>query len=89
MGNYSLTAIFQKEPAVIAGALKSVLWVGVLVGVVTFDDKTLAGIGLVLELVLGLFVRSQSTSSSQPTLNKGTEVTVVTPGPAPNETVTV
>ena len=74
MGNYSLTAIFTKEPAVIAGALKSVLWVGVLVGLVSFDDKTLAGIGLVLELVLGLFVRSQSTSSSQPTLSVGTSV---------------
>ena len=94
MGNYSFSALFTKEPAVIAGALKSVLWVGVLIGLVSFDDKTLAGIGLVLELILGLFVRSQSTSSSQPTLAVGTTVNagsavVASVNPPPEPTATV
>lgn len=74
MGNYSLTAILTKEPASIAGAVRSVLYVLVLMGIVGLTVEQLAGIALGLEVVLGLFVRSQSTSTSQPTLAVGTAV---------------
>lgn len=74
MGNYSITNLFQKEPVAIAGAVRSVLWVLVLLSVVTLDEKALAGIALALEVVLGLFARSQSTSVTQPSLNVGTRV---------------
>lgn len=74
MGNYSLTAIFTKEPVVIAGAVRSILWVLVLMGAVVLDEKQLAGIALGLELLLGLFARQTSTSSSQPSLVVGTPV---------------
>ena len=75
MGNYSLTAIFTKEPVVLAGAIRSVLYVLVLVNVLpglTVDQ--LAAIALGAEVILGLFARSQSTSSSQPVLSVGTTV---------------
>ena len=74
MGNYSVTAIFTKEPAVISGALRSVIYVLILLGVFQLTVEQLAGIALGLELVLGLFVRSQSTSSTSPTLAVGTPV---------------
>ena len=74
MGNYSITAIFTKEPAVIAGAIRSILYVLVLVGLISLGADQLAAIALGLEVVLGLFVRSQSTSTSQPTLAVGTPV---------------
>jgi hypothetical protein len=74
MGNYSISALFTKEPVVIAGAVRSVLYVLVLLGLVAFDDKQLAAIALGLEVVLGLFARQTSTSSSQPTLTVGTPV---------------
>ncbi len=89
MGNYSLTAVFTKEPVVIAGAVRSILFVLVLLSVVTLDDKQLAGIALGLELLLGLFARSNSTSTSAPTLTEGTKVTVVTPAGEPNRVATV
>lgn len=71
---YSLSNVFTKEPVVIAGALRSVLYVLVLLGAVVLDVEQLAGIALGLELVLGLFARQGSTSSSQPTLTVGTPV---------------
>jgi predicted Kef-type K+ transport protein len=71
---YSLTAIFQKEPVAIAGALRSVLYVLVLAGVVTWDAALLAGVALTAEIVLGLFVRSSSTSTAAPKLPEGTPV---------------
>ena len=74
MGSYSLSNLFTKEPVVIAGAVRSILYVGILVGLVVLDDKQLAGIALALEVVLGLFARQTSTSSSQPTLTVGTSV---------------
>ncbi|HEV8489043.1 MAG TPA: hypothetical protein VGQ58_04585 [Candidatus Limnocylindrales bacterium] len=89
MGNYSLTAVFTKEPVVIAGAVRSILFVLVLLSLVTLDEKQLAGIALGLELVLGLFTRANSTSSSTPTLTEGTKVTVVTPEGEPNRVATV
>jgi len=74
MGNYSLTAIFTKEPVAIAGAVRSILWILVLLSVVALDEKQLAGIALGLEVVLGLFARSQTTSTSAPTLQAGVAV---------------
>ncbi|HXJ63275.1 MAG TPA: hypothetical protein VNN79_05935 [Actinomycetota bacterium] len=74
MGNYSLTAIFTKEPVVIAGAIRSILYVLILVGVVVLDDKQLAAIALALEVVLGLFARQGSTSTTSPNLTVGTPV---------------
>ena len=87
MGNYSLTAVFTKEPVVIAGAVRSILFVLVLLSVVTLDDKQLAGIALGLELLLGLFARSNTTSTSSPTLPAGTSVTVQTPAGQVDKTV--
>jgi hypothetical protein len=93
-GNYSIGNIFTKEPVVIAGAVRSVLYVLVLVSVVVLDDKQLAGIALGLEVVLGLFARQSSTSTSQPTLavgqpvNAGTAVVAsVVPVPTPTASV--
>jgi hypothetical protein len=57
MGNYSLANIFLKEPVAIAGAIRSVLYVAVLLSLIALDEKQLAGIALGLELVLGLFAR--------------------------------
>ena len=89
MGNYSIRNIFAKEPVVIAGAIKSVLWVFVILGLVVLDEKQLAGIALSLELLLGLFARTASTSTTFPTLEAGTKLTVVTPDGQPNRTETV
>ena len=61
MGRYSPKAIFDKEPAVIAGSIRSILMVAVLLSLVALDEKQLAGIALGLELVLTLFVRQSST----------------------------
>ena len=74
MGNYSLTNIFTKEPAVIAGAIRTVLLALVLLSIVAMDEKQLAGIALALEVILTLFVRSQSTPTAEPTLPVGTPV---------------
>ena len=94
MGNYDLTAIFTKEPVVIAGAVRSVLFVAVLMGVFVIDEKQIAGIALGLEVLLGLFVRSQSTPKADPTLTVGTSVNagaavVASVSPPPEPTVKV
>lgn len=82
MGNYSFTAIFTKEPAAIAGAIRAILFAAVLFGLAV-DEKQLAGIALALELVLTLFVRQTSTSASHPVLPEGTPVTNPATGDAP------
>lgn len=64
MGNYSLTNIFLKEPVAIAGAIRSVIFVAVLLGAVALDEKQLAGIAIALELALGLFARNVSTPNA-------------------------
>ena len=74
MGHYSISAIFTKEPVVLAGAIRSVLYVLVLLSVVALDDKQLAGIALGLEVVLGLFARQGSTSTTSPVLAVNTPV---------------
>jgi hypothetical protein len=64
MGKYDPREIFNREPAVIAGAIRSVLYTAILLGVPYVKDLTieqLAGIAIGLEVVLGLFVRSSST----------------------------
>lgn len=73
---YDPRNIFNKEPVAIAGAIRSVLFVLVLMGLVALDEKQLAGIALALELVLGLFARQASTPTASPTLASGTEVSV-------------
>ena len=88
MGNYSIKAIFDKEPVAIAGAVRVLLMTAVLFGL-AIDEKQLAGIALALEIVLTLFVRSQVTPVESPTLPVNTTVNVVTPEGEPNKVVTV
>lgn len=61
---YSLRNLATKEPVVIAGAIRSVLFVAVLMGAVILDEKQLAGIAIGLELALGLFARQSSTGNA-------------------------
>jgi hypothetical protein len=73
---YSLRAILDKEPAAIAGAVQVILPVLVLLGVVSLDDKAMAGIVLVVSTLLALFVRNASTPKAAPTLAADTVVKV-------------
>lgn len=73
---YSIKAIFDKQPTEIATAVRTILFVMVLAGVVGFGEQLLAGIALALELVLALFVIRSTTSKSDPTLKSGTTVKV-------------
>ena len=73
---YSIGALFTKEPAVIAGAIRVVLHTLVLASVLNWDAPLLAGISLAIEGFLTLFVRQSSTPISAPTLKANTEVTV-------------
>jgi hypothetical protein len=82
---YALGNLFTKEPAVIAGAIRTILWVLVLLGVVALQEAALAGIALALEVVLTLFVRQTVTPLSSPTLPIGTEVNM----PGTSDTVIV
>lgn len=87
---YSLKAILDKEPASIAEAVRVILPVLVLLGVVHLDATALAGIVLGLSALLTLFVRNASTSKKAPTLEAGTEVTVAgsaAPGKEPDKVV--
>jgi hypothetical protein len=61
MGIYDPRAIFQKEPAVVAGAIRTVLYGAVLLGYVHLTVEQLATIAVGLEVILGLFVRQSST----------------------------
>lgn len=74
MGNYSIRNVFTKEPVVIAGTVRSVLYILVILGAIALDEKQLAGIALGLELVLGLLSRGASTSTAEPKLQEGTAV---------------
>lgn len=73
---YSLNALLQKQPVAIAGALRSVLYVLILAGVLHMGTELLAGIALAAEIVLGLFAWNGSTPTANPTLERGTEVKV-------------
>ena len=63
MGRYDFRALFDKEPAVIAGTIKSVLWIAVLFGF-SIGEQQLAAVALGLEAILTLFVRGNSTSNA-------------------------
>lgn len=73
---YSLNALLQKQPVVIAGALRSILYVLILAGILHVSSDLLAAIALAAEIVLGLFAYSQVTPTAAPVLEKGTEVKV-------------
>jgi hypothetical protein len=73
---YSLSAILSKEPIVIAGALRSILYILVLAGIIAMDTELLAAVALAAEVVLGLFARQASTPVAAPELPAGTEVKV-------------
>lgn len=76
MGRYSIFAIFEKEPAVIAGAVRVILMVLILANVLLWDEKLLAGVALALEVGLTLFVRNSVTPNVN--VNTATQTTVVT-----------
>lgn len=61
MGIYDPRAIFQKEPAVVAGAIRTVLYGAVILGIVHLTPEQLAAIAIGLEAILGVFVRQSST----------------------------
>lgn len=67
---YNLKAILDKQPVAIAGALRSVLFVLVLAGLLVMDEKLLAAIALTAEIVLGLFVWNGSTPNSTARVNE-------------------
>ena len=64
MGNYSLHNIFTKEPAVIAEALRLILFMAVLLEAVVLNEKQLAAIGIAAGALLTLFVRQTSTANA-------------------------
>lgn len=72
---YSLTAILEKEPVAIAASIRSLLFIGVLSGLLVMDEQLLAAIALAAELILGLFVRAQvfPTATVQKIANAATE----------------
>lgn len=91
---YSLGAILDKNPSEIAGAVRSVLYVAVLAGLVVVDEKLLAATALGLEIVLGLFVRAKTTPTAAPQLRVGTEANagsavVASKDPPPEPTAAV
>lgn len=67
---YSIKAILQKEPAAIAGGIRAILHTLVLMAVIKLDAPQLAGISLMLEVVLTLFTRSNSTPTVTATANE-------------------
>lgn len=73
---YSIRAILDKQPAVIAEAVRTILFVAVLAGLVNMDDKLLAGIGLAVSALLSLFVYHASTSKVYPILANNTEAKI-------------
>lgn len=64
MGRYSLGAIFDKEPAAIAGVIRVILNALVLAGILLWDEKLLASVSIIAELGLTLFVRQSVTPNS-------------------------
>lgn len=78
---YDFKALLEKEPAVIASTVRTLLMLGVLTGGfaavgLNVDENVLAGVALALEAVLLLFVRHTVTPVAAPTLSSGTEVKV-------------
>ena len=83
MGNYSLANIFNREPVAIAGAVRSILYVLILMGAIMLDEKQLAGIALALEVVLGLFARGAVTPTAAPSLAYNADVLIEGTGDVP------
>lgn len=73
---YSLKAILEKEPAVLAEAVRSVLLALAALGVIAVGEQQLAVFMLALSALLTLFVRHTSTPTASPTLAANTEVSV-------------
>lgn len=67
---YNLKAILDKQPVAIASALRSVLFVLVLAGLLVMDEKLLASIALTAEIVLALFVWNGSVPVSTARVNE-------------------
>lgn len=75
---YDLREFFNREPVAIATAIRTLLWLGVIIGILSdppFSSATLASIAVAIEVVLGLFVRSKVTPTAAPQLKPGTNVT--------------
>jgi hypothetical protein len=80
--------IFGREPVAIAAFIAIAVNLFVSFGL----NLTVQQIALINSLVvagLALIARSGTTSTSAPTLKEGTDVTVITPGSAPNTTTTL
>lgn len=75
-GRYSLRALFDKEPAAIAEAIRTILLLLVAFGVFSIGEQNLALVGIAVSVLLTLFTRGASTSKISPTLAAGTEVSV-------------
>jgi hypothetical protein len=73
---YSLKAILEKEPAVLAEAVRAILLTLVLFNVIVVNEQQLATAMLALSALLTLFVRQVSTPTAAPILAEGAEVTV-------------
>lgn len=58
---YDVRNIWNKEPALVAEAVRAVLLVLVVLGVIQLDEKALAAILVALSAILSLFVRSKVT----------------------------
>ena len=61
MGRYDPREIFNREPVVIAGTIRTLLYGAVIFGYVQLTVEQLAQAAIILEAVLGLFVRGSST----------------------------
>jgi hypothetical protein len=83
------------DPALIVGLIRSALILAVSFGVgitQAQQDSVLMFTGAflaVLSLALSGVTRAMTTPAAAPVLPQGTEVEVVTPGPQPNEKVTL
>jgi hypothetical protein len=73
---YDFRALLDKEPAVLAEAVRAVLLILVVLGAIQMDEQQMAAILLGVSAILTLFVRQASTPTASPTLAAGAEVTV-------------
>lgn len=65
---YSLRALLQNQPVVVAGVVKTVLAMFIILGAITLSGEAVAAIALCIEAVLGLFVwKNVSPATPGPT----------------------
>lgn len=81
-------SILGREPAVIAGAVRAIILLGVAFGL-RWTPEQIAALMLAVEAVLTLLVRQNSTPTANPQLREGTTVEVITANDKPNESVTL